>query len=174
MKVRNTFVIFIVSGFWHGANWNFIIWGALNALYFLPLLLTNNNRKNLGDVAEGKLLPSFREFFAMLNTFTLTVFAWIFFRAEDLEHAISYIGGIFSKTLISIPSFPNGLNSYFIIILIVICMVVEWIGRKDKFAIEKILQNFNKYLRFFSYSIIIILIFLFYKDESNTFIYFQF
>ena len=174
MKVRNTFVIFIVSGFWHGANWTFIIWGALNALYFLPLLLTNNNRKNLGYVAEGKLLPSFREFFAMLNTFTLTVFAWIFFRAEDLEHAISYIQGIFSKTFISVPSFSNGLNSYFIIILIVIFIVIEWIGRKDKFAIEKILQNFNKYLRFFSYSIIIILIFLMYKDETNTFIYFQF
>ena len=81
MKVRNTFAIFLVSGFWHGANWTFIIWGALNAIYFLPLLLTNNNRKNLGVVAEGKLLPSFRELFAMLTTFILTVFAWIFFRA---------------------------------------------------------------------------------------------
>ena len=80
MKVRNTFAIFLVSGFWHGANWTFIIWGALNAIYFLPLLLTNNNRKNLGVVAEGKLLPSFRELFAMLITFILTVFAWIFFR----------------------------------------------------------------------------------------------
>ena len=91
MKVRNTFAIFLVSGFWHGANWTFIIWGALNAIYFLPLLLTNNNRKNLGVVAEGKLLPSFRELFAMLTTFILTVFAWIFFRAEDLNHAFSYI-----------------------------------------------------------------------------------
>ena len=78
MKVRNTFVIFLVSGFWHGANWTFIIWGAINALYFLPLLLTNNNRKNLGVVADGKLLPSIREFFAMISTFILTVFAWIF------------------------------------------------------------------------------------------------
>ena len=87
MKVRNTFAIFLVSGFWHGANWTFIIWGALNAIYFLPLLLTNNNRKNLGVVAEGKLLPSLRELFAMLTTFRLTVFAWIFFRAENLSHA---------------------------------------------------------------------------------------
>ncbi|MDC0652473.1 MBOAT family protein, partial [Flavobacteriaceae bacterium] len=88
MKVRNTFAIFLVSGFWHGANWTFIIWGALNAIYFLPLLLTNNNRKNLGVVAEGKLLPSFKELIAMLTTFMLTIFAWIFFRAEDLNHAI--------------------------------------------------------------------------------------
>ena len=99
MKVRNTFAIFLVSGFWHGANWTFIIWGALNAIYFLPLLLTNNNRKNLGIVAEGKLLPSFRELFAMLTTFILTVFAWIFFRAEDLNHAFSYIGEIFSESV---------------------------------------------------------------------------
>ena len=95
MKVRNTFAIFLVSGFWHGANWTFIIWGALNAIYFLPLLLTNNNRKNLGVVAEGKLLPSIRELFAMLTTFTLTVFAWIFFRAENIGHAFSYIKEIF-------------------------------------------------------------------------------
>ncbi|MDC0957853.1 MBOAT family protein, partial [Flavobacteriaceae bacterium] len=91
IKVRNTFVIFLVSGFWHGANWTFIIWGALNAIYFLPLLLTNNNRKNLGVVAEGKYLPSFRELFAMLTTFLLTVFAWIFFRADNVNHAFRIV-----------------------------------------------------------------------------------
>ena len=173
MKVRNTFTIFLVSGFWHGANWTFIIWGALNAIYFLPLLLTNNNRKNLGIVAEGKLLPSYRELFAMLTTFTLTVFAWIFFRAENLNHAFSYIKEIFSETLFRIPYFKDGTNSIKIIILVIIFVIIEWLGRKNKFAIEKILQNFNKYLRFFSYSIIIILIFLLYKDGTNTFIYFQ-
>jgi D-alanyl-lipoteichoic acid acyltransferase DltB (MBOAT superfamily) len=61
MKVRNTFIIFIVSGFWHGANWTFIVWGALNAIYFLPLLLTKNNRKNLEIVAQGKFLPTLEE-----------------------------------------------------------------------------------------------------------------
>src|SRR5690554_7687979 len=78
MKVRNVFIIFIVSGFWHGANWTFIVWGALNAIYFLPLLLTNRNRKHLEVVAEGEVLPSIKEFFLMLLTFGLTVFAWIF------------------------------------------------------------------------------------------------
>jgi len=65
MKIRNTFIIFIVSGFWHGANWTFIVWGALNALYFLPLLLANKNRSNLGVVAEGKLLPTLKELTSM-------------------------------------------------------------------------------------------------------------
>ena len=70
MKVRNTFIIFIVSGFWHGANSTFIVSGALDAIYFLPLLLTNSNRNNLHIVAKGKFLPSLKEAFFMLTTFT--------------------------------------------------------------------------------------------------------
>src|SRR5690606_24136153 len=103
MKVRNTFIIFIVSGFWHGANWTFIVWGALNAVYFLPLLLLNKNRSNIDIVAKGKFLPSFREFIAMSITFLLTAFAWIFFRSENLNHAVTYVGGIFSESLFQIP-----------------------------------------------------------------------
>ena len=105
--MRNTFIIFIVSGFWHGANWTFIIWGALNAVYFLPLLLTKRNRNNLVVVAEYKLLPSTRELFAMLTTFILTVFAWIFFRAENLNHALNYIRIIFSETIFNDLDFQN-------------------------------------------------------------------
>ena len=105
MKVRNTFAIFIVSGFWHGANWTFIVWGALNAIYFLPLLLTNNNRNNLETVAQGKFFPSIKELSFMMLTFGLTVFAWIFFRANNIGHAISYISEILSPSLFSIPKF---------------------------------------------------------------------
>src|SRR5680860_142330 len=94
MKVRNTFIIFIVSGFWHGANWTFVVWGALNALYFLPLLLTNKNRQNMEVVAENSYLPSINEFFQMGLTFGLTVIAWIFFRADNIGHAINYLGKI--------------------------------------------------------------------------------
>ncbi|MDC3258313.1 MBOAT family protein, partial [Flavobacteriales bacterium] len=134
MKVRNTFAIFLVSGFWHGANWTFIVWGALNAIYFLPLLLTNNNRKNLGVVAEGKLLPSFRDLFAMLTTFTLTVFAWIFFRAENVSHAFSYIRVIFSESLLNAPQFLGKMDALILIIFIGLFILVEWIGRNNKFG----------------------------------------
>ena len=75
MKVRNTFIIFIVSGFWHGANWTFIVWGALNAIYFLPLLLLNKNRTNTDTVAQGKYLPTFKEFFNMVNYFQSNSFS---------------------------------------------------------------------------------------------------
>ena len=173
MKVRNTFAIFLVSGFWHGANWTFIIWGALNAFYFLPLLLTNNNRKNLGVVAEGKLLPSIREFVAMLTTFMLTVLAWIFFRAENISHAFSYIEGIFSKTIFEKPQFPKMFDALITFSLIVLFLIVEWLGRKDQFALEKIIMKPNKWFRMVLYFILISSLFWFSKN-TQEFIYFQF
>lgn len=111
-RVRNTFIIFIVSGFWHGANWTFVIWGFLNALYFLPLLLTENNRKNLDVVAPGKNIPSLKEFISIGGTFILTVFAWIFFRAENIEHAFSIISNIPSKELFRMPLNGGGIGIY--------------------------------------------------------------
>ena len=85
--VRNTFIIFIVSGFWHGANWTFIAWGALNAIYFLPLLLSNRNRRNLDNVANGSLWPSFGEVRQIIVTFLLTLLAWVFFRSPDISNS---------------------------------------------------------------------------------------
>ena len=173
MKVRNTFAIFLVSGFWHGANWTFIFWGVLNAIYFLPLLLTNNNRKNLGVVADGKLLPSFKDLIAMLTTFGLTVFAWVFFRAENIYHAFSIFSKIFSEKLFEIPIIKSGSNPLIIITLICIFLSFEWAGRKDQYTIEKIGLKWKQIYRFSMYYIIIILIFWF-MDKEQEFIYFQF
>ena len=173
IKIRNTFAIFLVSGFWHGANWTFLIWGALNALYFLPLLLSNRNRKNLGLVAENKSLPSIKELFAMLSTFSLTVFAWIFFRAEDISHAFNYIAGIFSNNLFSLPSFNGKFNALITLSLIIVFLLVEWSGRTGKFALEKTLLHFSKTRRTFIYILLITMIFLF-SNNPQDFIYFQF
>ena len=96
MKVRNTFIIFIVSGFWHGANWTFIVWGVLNAIYFLPLLLANKNRTHLGVIAENRMLPSLKELGGMGLTFFLTVIAWVFFRAESVEFSLYILSSIFN------------------------------------------------------------------------------
>ena len=172
MKIRNTFAIFLVSGFWHGANWTFIAWGALNALYFIPLLLSNNNRNNLNVVAEGKILPSLRELIAMLTTFSLTVFAWIFFRAENITHAFSYIAGVFSSSILSMPEFNGMDNALIILCLIVGFLVIEWLGRNDKFALEKVLTNI-KLIRVLIYIILITSLFLF-ATKPQDFIYFQF
>jgi alginate O-acetyltransferase complex protein AlgI len=169
MKVRNTFIIFIVSGFWHGANWTFIVWGALNAIYFLPLLLTKNNRNNLEIVAKGKFFPSIKEFYFMLLTFGLTVFAWIFFRANNIGHAVSYISEIFSSSLFTIPEvLPKT-----IILLTMIFVFIEWIGRESQFAIAHLGKKWKSPLRYVMYYAIIIAIFWF-GGKEQQFIYFQF
>ncbi len=93
--VRNTFIIFLVSGFWHGANWTFIAWGAFHAILFLPLILLNQNRKYTNTVAESRLLPNIKEIFQMGLTFLLVVLGWVFFRAENLHDACVYLGMMF-------------------------------------------------------------------------------
>jgi D-alanyl-lipoteichoic acid acyltransferase DltB (MBOAT superfamily) len=173
MKVRNTFVIFLLSGFWHGANWTFIAWGTLNAIYFLPLLLTQNNRANLDIVAQGKNVPSFKEFSYMLITFGLTVFAWIFFRADNIGHAMDFISGIFSASLFKLPNFTKvglvGTTNMFIILF----MLVEWFGRQDEYAIEKLGLKWKAPLRYAFYYAIIVAI-VWFGGKEQDFIYFQF
>lgn len=173
MKVRNTFIIFVVSGFWHGANWTFIIWGALNALYFLPVLLLNKNRVNIDIIAKGRYLPSFREFIAVAMTFALTVIAWIFFRAESVSHAINYLSGIFSSTIFSIPYYTNNRYAFTTLILVVVFVIVEWIGRENEFAISKIGIRWPGVFRWSLYYLIVIAIII-YAGKQQEFIYFQF
>ncbi len=154
MRVKNTFIIFIVSGFWHGANWTFIVWGTLNALYFLPLLLSNNNRRNIEIVAKGKQLPSIADLFRMGNTFALACLAWVFFRAKDIEHAISYLAGIFSKSLIAFPEvLPKTLG-----LLLIFFICIEWFGRESEHALEKLGLRWPRLIRYSFYYILIMLI----------------
>jgi len=168
-KVRNTFIIFLVSGFWHGANWTFIVWGALNAIYFVPLLLLKKNRLHVGTVAEGRLLPSFTEWMQMTVTFALTVFAWIFFRAESLGHAFSYISGIFTSSLFSLPE----IMPYSILILVILFLMVEWLGREQPFAIAQTGLTWKRPYRLAMYYGLVITIF-FFVGKEQVFIYFQF
>lgn len=173
MKIRNTFIIFIVSGFWHGANWTFIMWGTLNAIYFLPLLLTKKNRNNLEIVAKEKYLPTMKEFLQMFVTFGLTVFAWIFFRAENVGHAISYISKIFSSSVFAIPKFERMDRALTTIILVLIFILVEWQGRQHQYAIEKLGIKWKRPYRYAMYYSIVFAIFWFIGEEQQ-FIYFQF
>ncbi|MBU2946660.1 MBOAT family O-acyltransferase [Zobellia uliginosa] len=174
MKVRNTFVIFLISGFWHGANWTFIIWGALNALYFLPLLLLKKNRINTNGVAEGRHLPTSKELFQIATTFSLTVFAWIFFRAENIDHATRYIGTIFSKSLFTYPNFEQTELAWETSFLILMFMITEWIGRSREYAIENIISVKSNVLRYSFYLAIVIVIMIMGNYKENEFIYFQF
>lgn len=170
MKIRNTFIIFIVSGFWHGANWTFIVWGALNAIYFLPLLLSNNNRKNLDSIAQGKILPSFREFTSILITFGFTVLAWVFFRAKDMSSAISYLANMFTGDFTNVTiDIPIQLTLF-----ILFLFSIEWINRERNFGISK-LEKLIPFIpgRWVLYTFLVLSI-LFFAGEEQEFIYFQF
>ena len=168
-KIRNIFIIFIVSGFWHGANWTFIIWGALNAIYFLPLLVFKLNRKNI-DFESNSFIPSLADFLKISITFILTCFAWIFFRADSVEHAFSFINHIFNETLFQIPQIiPKKL-----LILILIFNCIEWLGKKEEYAIYSMISWKNRFVKYSVYFALILFIISFGFFGENQFIYFQF
>lgn len=168
MKIRNTFAIFLVSGFWHGANWTFIIWGLLNALYFLPLLIAKKNRNNIEVVAMGKIIPSFRDFFSILFTFSLTCLAWIFFRAESVTQAISYTIKIFDSSIINYPY----LLQTKLILFVFVMLFFEWLNRAKEHGLK--IETWNSWVRKLVYLLVIFMILRFANFGNHEFIYFQF
>jgi alginate O-acetyltransferase complex protein AlgI len=175
MKVRNVLIIFLVSGFWHGANWTFIIWGLLNALLILPSVLMNTNRANLDIVARGRSLPSVRETFSMLGTFGLTVFAWMIFRSENMPVAVQYISKIFSRSLFKIPYFPGIGNCYPLLALILLFLLIEWRGREKDYAIKDFGFSWPRPFRWtFYYALLFVLYYYALSGSNSQFIYFQF
>ncbi len=172
MSVRNTFIIFVVSGFWHGANWTFIVWGALNAIFILPQIVSKTNRNNLGIVAQGRLFPTLRELMQILITFTMTCFAWIFFRADTLTHAFLYARGIFSSALFTMPVLEK--YAWVVLGLAFFLFVIEWLGRESKYALEHFIDKYPRWLRWSFYAFILFLMGMFMQTEESPFIYFQF
>ena len=174
IKVRNIFIIFVVSGFWHGANWTFIVWGALNAFYFLPLLLANKNRKHMQIVAKNSTLPRLKELYGMAITFSLTVLAWIFFRSNSVAMAVDYIATIFSESLFVMPEFSNMGHALTTLILVVIFMIAEWFGRTHEHAFAQIGSNWKRLSRWALYSGVVFIILMYMQTNEAPFIYFQF
>ncbi len=168
-KTRNIFVIFIVSGFWHGANWTFIAWGALNALYFLPLMLMGKNRVHKDWSGSQRVLPNLKELFQMGTTFFLTTLAWIFFRAESLGQALDYIGKMMSASLFS---YPN-LGCEKLVIGILFFLGMEWVQRKKDHGLEFDSSHLPRPFRWGIYYGIILSC-IHFGGISQEFIYFQF
>ncbi|MCC8062188.1 MAG: MBOAT family protein [Rikenellaceae bacterium] len=164
---RNTMVIFLVSGLWHGANWTFIVWGAYHALLFLPLLLLGKNRKYKNVVAENSVLPSLRELGQMLATFALAVVGWIVFRAESIGQAFDYMAHVCNRSLFSMPVGSGKKALLFSAVL----MAVEWVGRRNQFALQHMPRQ--AWLRYAVYYLVAAAI-LFCSGNGATFIYFQF
>ena len=174
--IRNTFVIFLLSGFWHGANWTFIAWGAYHALLFLPLILLGQNRKYTNQVAEGRLLPSWKECGQILLTFMLVAIGWIIFRAETIGQAWDYICGMmqFGTLRASYRFFlPNEYIVYPTNMYIVAMIVVEWLQRNKQHGLEVLNTSKHKWLRVIFYYALVWMI-IQNAGTEQTFIYFQF
>jgi D-alanyl-lipoteichoic acid acyltransferase DltB (MBOAT superfamily) len=180
MVIRNTFVIFLVSGFWHGANWTFIAWGAYHACLFLPLILLGKNKRYTNTVAEGKIFPNLKELLQIAVTFGLVAFGWILFRAESISDAGNYISRIFSSSLFTIPKLPSEFLGQFSDKLYVfiklspipIFMLMEWFNREKQHGlqIDTIKYPVVRWAIYFA----IILVGFICGGQAETFIYFQF
>jgi D-alanyl-lipoteichoic acid acyltransferase DltB (MBOAT superfamily) len=174
LQLRNVFVIFLVSGFWHGANWTFICWGFIHALSYIPQVFGRTNRKFLNTVASDTYLPNLTEFYQMIRTFSIVTLAWIFFRSPTLEVSINYIKRIFSVQTDVIEIFKGELkleNLWLTSIYIVVMLLVEWSNRDRIHGLERLPKH--DVLRYFIYLILCLLILQYFYGETN-FIYFQF
>lgn len=169
VSIRNIFVIFLLSGFWHGANWTFIFWGLLHALFFIPLFIQNKNRNNITIISDVDFKSKSIELLKIVMTFSLVTFAWIFFRSSSLTESFSYITDIFSKSLFTFPEvFPKTLIGFIFLFLL-----IEWQGRAEYFALKSFGLSWNKYLRISFYYLLILMV-LYYNGKDLNFIYFQF
>ena len=174
MRIRNTFIIFLISGFWHGANWTFIFWGFLNALFIMPSILMKTNRDNLDIVAQGRLFPSLKEFFQISTTFTIATFCWIFFRAESITDAFKFIHKMIITMHIGIGYPYKLLNGNLIPLLFIFIMFIfEWLQREQLFALSFKNDKIPQVFRWIIY-IFITLSIIWYHGKEAEFIYFQF
>lgn len=169
MRIRNTFILFFISGLWHGANFTYIIWGLLFAVYLLPNLIWPKKSTKTKVAAEGKILPSLLETWQMSRTFILVVLVTVFFRVPDMSAGIYYLGKIFSSSLFAIPDvFPDKT-----IVLILFMLTIEWLQRSKLHGLEIDQYGIPKPLRYAIYYSIIAII-LFFGGSQQDFIYFQF
>jgi len=169
MKIRNTFIIFVVSGFWHGANWTFIFWGGLNALYFLPLLLLQKNRRNINFENNNSFVKNVKTFAQIGITFSITVVAWVFFRSENISQAFEYLLKIPNRSLFTLPK----IRPLYLFAFLFIIILIEWRGRFNKYAIEKFAFKKPILIRWGFYYLLILSMFI-YGIKEQEFIYFQF
>lgn len=169
LNIRNTLIIFLLSGLWHGANLTFIVWGAFHGLLFLPLLLRKKNRRYTGIPAEGRLLPSAHEFISMLCTFILATLGWIFFRSDTLGQAFDFLSRIAHISSLAI---TPGLGFRLPAFLIVILFVCEWLQRDKEHVLQ--IDCLPRWSRYIVYYILAFGCLLYSVSEETPFIYFQF
>lgn len=170
--VRNTFVIFLLSGLWHGANWTYVAWGAFHALLFVPLLLTGRNRRFSGPEAA-----SLREMPRMLLTLALVCIGWIVFRSETIADAWSYIVRMFRDFSAegSLTQYLSRPSLRLLAWTMPLLLTAEWLSRNRAHALDFGPRGIFRFraARWSLYYILTIFI-LANIGKVETFIYFQF
>ena len=170
--IRNTLIVFFVSGLWHGANWTFICWGLYHACLIAIYILLGINTKSKDVVAQGRLLPSVGEFCQLAITFFLAVVGWIIFRSENMPQAYEFLSRMFTTM------FDQGLyiaHGKRYLIWGFLMLLVEWLQRDKQHALQLSHQGLFRYApaRFALYAVLVYIMFL-YAGTVQTFIYFQF
>jgi len=175
----NLFIVFLISGLWHGANWTFLIWGALHGFYLIFALITKNFREKI-----SKLLLLDKIFFLpTLTTFLLVAFAWIFFRADDVQTAFYIARHIFTgipdvaKSIVRHQPILEGygLNNKELALCLLLIIFLETVQYLQiKINIIKLMAQKPWYFRWSAYYILLILIVVFGEFSHRQFIYFQF
>lgn len=170
--VRNTFIIFLVSGFWHGANWTFLGWGMYHAVLFLPLILLGRNRRYTDTVAATRMIPSFKELLQMISTFFLAAFGWVIFRSDTLSGAFGFLKGIFTQGLFQMPYITHPRDAFVIAVSLLLLLVVEWANRSQPHPFALTIRS--RFLRWLLYIFVLFLILTCAQTSEMPFIYFQF
>ena len=166
--IRNTFVIFLLSGLWHGANWTFVAWGLYHALLFVPLIALHKNRRYMNVAGEGRWLPSMTEVLQMAGTFFLVMVGWVIFRAENIAQAGSYLVNMFAGLSHWTP-LGNHIRVFFPVLLM---LVVEWLSRRQEHALAVVPIRWQP-LRLIVYAAFFIWM-VCARGNQAEFIYFQF
>ena len=178
----NIFITFLVSGLWHGANWTFVIWGALHGTYLIIALALTNPKKQFSSLIQKKS-KSFNKLLDVTITFILVAFAWIFFRANNLDDAIYIISNLFVNyneilnlselrmQFRGIGLFQEDLIKCFLLIL---ALFLYSSYERSGNVWEK-LQQKPKWIRWSIYYILVYgILFIAPHSNVNNFIYFQF
>ena len=177
-NARNIFIVFLVSGLWHGANWTFVFWGLLNAFYFIPLFFLKKNRQNIDVIAENKSLPTIRQAMQVLFTFVLVTSGWVIFRCSSVNYALIFFSRVLKGPIFKTPYVLEKASGDFVfpftlIIIIVVFKFIEWLGRRDEHPLKNIMINQPRGRRYLFYFILLFLIY-WHSGTEEQFIYFQF
>jgi D-alanyl-lipoteichoic acid acyltransferase DltB (MBOAT superfamily) len=166
--LRNTMIVFLISGFWHGANWTYVAWGAMHAVFLMPLLITKKNRRYFDIISNDGKTPTWREVLGLAFTFTQVAFALIIFRSPNITEAYAYISGLFAPERFGLPKNVD----IMVLVLIFIFFLIEWFGRRKEHPLD--VAELSPLKRRLIYTAVILMLCFFGVYNKSEFIYFQF